>query len=81
MELEQMLDIIINCLGYSFEQAYTSNIDILGVYAATGDEDLARVSNLKLISDVYNQLSCLTHETPHWGISRKQIEECKRLEV
>lgn len=75
MELVQMADIIVSCIGYAIRQVENSNIDIMGFKAAGYDEEEAKSMNIKQLAEVYRQLDNMTYTNPYYGLTRKHLNE------
>lgn len=75
MELVQMADIIVSCIGYAIRQVENSNIDIMGFKAAGYDEEEAKSMNIQQLAEVYRQLDNLTYTDPYYGLTRSHLNK------
>lgn len=75
MDLCQLADICVSCIGYAIRQVENSEIDIMGFKAAGYDDDDAKSENLKQLAEAYMQLENLTYTTAYYAVSYQQLSE------
>ena len=72
LELSTYMEVCLNCLAYAFYQVDESDIDVLLE---------TRENNLKLIAQVYMELSTMCPMTTYQFISRSDIEAALKGET
>lgn len=72
LELSTYMEVCLNCLAYAFDQVQTSHVDVLLE---------TREKNLKLIAQVYMELSTMCPMTTYRFLSRRDIEEALKGEA
>lgn len=69
IEFYRYFEICLSCLAYAFDQVRTSDIDVIGE---------TREESLRLIAQVYEEMSVMGHLDNYRTISRKEVEAALR---